>query len=94
MDNLITVFRDPSETASETVMICDTCGHLKEDSADRGHKAGCNGTFVKRVVNPGCGRCTIKELYERIVKRSKSMKIVTRADGFIAVAESGKAVMK
>lgn len=92
MDNLITVYRNPKDSAHECVAVCDTCGHLREDSAQKGHKPLCRGTFRNVTIQPGCGKCTIEELYGRIVKGSKSMKIVTRKDGFIAVAESGKAV--
>ncbi len=91
MDNLITVYRNPKDSAHECVFVCDKCGHLREDSAQHGHKPGCNGSFGGRVIQPGCGKCSIEELYGRIVKGSKAMKIVTRKDGFIAVAESGKA---
>lgn len=90
MDNMITVFRDPKSNAAETVQVCDTCGHLREDTFGRGHKPGCNGTFVTRNIQPGCGKCTVGELYGLIVEKSKAMKIVTRADGFIAVAEIGR----
>jgi hypothetical protein len=90
--NLITTFRDPKSSAQETVAICDTCGHLREDGAQRGHKPLCKGTFRNRTIQPGCGKCTVEELYGRIVKGSKAMKIVTRKDGFIAVAETGKVV--
>jgi len=92
MDNMITVFRNPKESAHECVFICDKCGHLREDTFGRGHKPGCKGTFVGRVIQPGRGKCTVGELYERIVDKSKAMKIVTRADGLIAVAEIGRAV--